>query len=156
MTKCFGVMTQSAFFNKNLCKVRKLDMMESVWVTEQQQVKTNKLLADTQKTSWKNNFIDNLLIKCKHHGGPVTNKWSEISNISHDKAALRIEVQYQWLTHPTDALLRLELYKVYGLNTEKMSTNLICLVWSCPIPESKTADFLLKMMSWMLWRVELL
>ena len=68
-------MTQSAFFNKkNLCKVRKLDTMESVWVAEQQQVKTNKLLADTQKTSSKNNFIDNLLIKCKHHGGHVTNK----------------------------------------------------------------------------------
>ena len=45
-------MTISAFFNqKNLCKVRKLDMMESVWEAEQQQVKTNKLLADTQKTS---------------------------------------------------------------------------------------------------------
>ena len=70
----------------------------------------------------------------------MTNK-SESSNTSHDKAALRIEVKYQLLTYLTDALLRLGLYKVYGLNTEQISTNLICLVGSCTIPESKTADF---------------
>ena len=43
--------TKYVFQQKNLCKVIKLDMMEGVWVAEQQQVKTNKLLADTQKTS---------------------------------------------------------------------------------------------------------
>ena len=68
-----------------LPKFRKLDAMEMNWRGDQNQVHNTHLLSQTDKKSQQNYFVDTLLVKCKLHGGPVTNA-EEIAKISENKS----------------------------------------------------------------------
>ena len=52
----------------------------------------------------------------------------ELKRIENNKPFLRLELQFQRLTHARDALYRPELYKVNGLTAEQMSANLKILI----------------------------
>jgi len=68
-----------------------------------------------------------LLIKCKQHGGPITSL-EELKRIENNKPFLRLELQFQRLTHAIDTSYRPELYKVNRLTAEQMSANLKILI----------------------------
>ena len=55
--------------------------------------------------------------------GPVTIA-QEVQNFSKNKDFLRHEIQYEQVTYPKDAHFRPHLYKVNGLNIDKMIKNL--------------------------------
>ena len=81
-----------------------------------------------------------MLIKCKQHGGSITSL-EELKRIENNKPFLRLELQFQRLTHSRDASYRPELYKVNGLIAEQMSANLKILINPDNLEASSTVTF---------------
>ena len=108
-------------------KIKKLDSMEDAWWESEMQVKKDRVKLVAQRQHKSNTFTNSLLDKCKLHGGPVSTE-QEVQQISKEKSFLRCELQYRRLTHSKDALLGSQLYKVNGLSSEEMATNLLNLV----------------------------
>ena len=85
-----------------------------------------------QKKVRANDFVDQLLIKCKQHNRPVTSV-NELKALLSEKSSelktfLRQEIQYQRVTLQRDVEVRKELYKVNKLTLEEMVENLTVLL----------------------------
>ena len=79
-----------------------------------------------------NNFLDQLLIKCEEHNGPLTSveelKALIIQKFPELKCCLRLEIQYQRETHKRDAEIRKDLYKVNKASLDGMIENLTVIL----------------------------
>ena len=108
--------------------LKSLDEMEIKWTSSQKEKKKLWTQSQFQKKSRSNDLIDQLLIKCKEHGGPITSveelKILIKSKPLQLKTKLRREIQYQKQTHPTDGEARTELYRVNNLSEKDMIENL--------------------------------
>ena len=124
---------QDVVVQKSLSVVMKnLDRMEISWSIGQKEKKKEKIKQNLQKKVRANEFVDQLLVKCKQHNGPVTSI-SELNALVRQKSPelkpfLRQEIQYQRVTHPRDADIRRELYKVNKLTIDEMVENLTVIL----------------------------
>ena len=89
-------------------------------------------MRNLEKKRRANDFVDQTLVNCKNHNGPVTSV-SELKALVNQKSPnlkkfLRQEIQYQRVTHPVDAEVRKELYKVNSLSMEEMLENLTTIL----------------------------
>lgn len=79
--------------------LKHLDAMEVTWSNKQKEKKKQRLRENLQKKVRANDFVDQLLVKCKEHGGPVTSV-TEVKALVCKKSPelktyLRQEIQYQ-------------------------------------------------------------
>ena len=112
--------------------LKHLDDMEISWTTKQKEKMKQKLMENLQKKVRANDFVDQLLVKCKQHNGPVTSV-NELKALVSEKSPelktfLRQEIQYQRVTHQRDVDVRKELYKVNKLTSEEMVENITVLL----------------------------
>ena len=112
--------------------LKHLDAMEVTWSNKQKQKKKQRLRENLQKKVRANDFVDQLLVKCKEHGGPVTSV-NEVKALVSKKSPelktfLRQEIQYQRVTHQHDADVRRDLYKVNKISQKEMIENLTVLL----------------------------
>ena len=88
--------------------------MEVTWSERQKEAKKKR--ENLAKKVRANNFLDQLLIKCKEHNGPLTSVEEVKALVSQKlpelKSCLRLEIQYHRETHKRDAEIRKDLYKV--------------------------------------------
>ena len=117
----------------SIIKVMKLlDDMELKWSASQKELKKKHLLEGFQKKVRANDFVDQLLGKCKQHHGPFTSvnevKTLVQQNPKELKSFLRLEIQYQRVTHPRDAEARKDIYRVNKVTLEEMIENLVLIL----------------------------
>ena len=110
----------------------KLDKMENVWTQNQKDILKARLNESLSKNQ-RDNFVERILIKCKNHGGPLTDI-EELQALlaQHEngslKKYLREEIQYQKAVHHKDSQERPELYKINNLSIAQMSENLLLML----------------------------
>ena len=96
--------------------LKQLDFMEITWDEKQKEKKKQRLRENIKKRVGAKDIVDQLLVKCKQHEGPLTSVHelrALVSNNSPDlKTFLRLELQYQRVTHQRDFDERRNLYKV--------------------------------------------
>lgn len=126
----FGV-TQQEVDSSALGAMKALDIREESWTTDQKDLKRQRLkrLAEVKKRA--SEMIDNVLRKCKDHGGPLTStdevRALQSKGDSNLKSQLRLEMQFQKLTHQKDAVARPQLYKVNKMTDDELADNLSTL-----------------------------
>ena len=90
--------------------LKHLDRMEVSWSKGQREKKKQRIKANLEKKVRANEFVDQLLVKCKQHNGPVTSINELTALVSQKspelKTFLRQEIQYQRVTHQRDADVR--------------------------------------------------
>ena len=79
--------------------LKDLDATEVIWSSDQHEKKIEWLKYQLQKKVRANDLVDQLLVKCKQHGGPVTSA-NELMTLVNEKPAklkmiLRAEIHYQ-------------------------------------------------------------
>ena len=119
--------------DRSITQVMKLlDDMELKWSAKQKELKKKHLLECFQKKLRANDFVDQLLVKCKQHQGPFTSinevKALVKNNPTELKSFLRLEIQYQRVTHPRDAEARKDIYRVNKVSLEEMIENLTLIL----------------------------
>ena len=112
--------------------LKDLDATEVIWSSDQHEKKIEWLKYQLQKKVRANDLVDQLLVKCKQHGGPVTSA-NELMTLVNEKPAklkmiLRAEIQYQRVMHQQDAVARRELYKVNALPEKERIENLTVIL----------------------------
>lgn len=114
--------------------LKHLDTMEIIWCTNQKEKKKQRLKDNLKKKMRANNFVDQLLVKCKEHNGPITTIDELKDLVRHQppelKTCLRQELQYQRVTHQRDADVRKDLYKVNKTSVHEMIENLTIILGS--------------------------
>ena len=120
--------------NKRVFEI--LDTMEETWTVNQKEYEREVLKKRLAKGKRQREFLATILRKCKIHGGPMTSL-SELEAFMQDnkenkekKKLLRLEIQYQKLTHKADFEGRPDIYKVNGLSEGEMFENLTVLLAS--------------------------
>lgn len=120
--------------HSTMAVLKHLDDMEVTWSKSQKEKKKQWLKENLQKKVRAQDFIDQLLVKCKQHRGPVTSV-KELKELvtstmkpAELKMFLRQEVQYQRMTHQRDSDIRRDLYKVNRLGESEMIENLTILL----------------------------
>jgi hypothetical protein len=103
--------------------LKQLGLMEITWDEKQKEKKKQRLRENIKKRVRAKDFVDQLLVKCKQQEGPLTSVHelrAPVSNNSPDlKTFLRLELQYQRVTHQRDFDVRRNLYKVKNKVSEK-------------------------------------
>ena len=116
--------------------------MEKEWTEDQKLTKNERLLNLIYKKRRPIDYIDQVLIKCREHGGTVTflaelldlwNTYSEMEKIL--KSYLRLEILCKKFTHPQDVQARPTLYKVNLMSVEQLYENMVILLGSDDKPD---------------------
>ena len=125
-----------------------LDQREYDWNKEQKKVKIShlqKLLEDGRK---RNDYADRVLVKCKSWNGPfISVEELETSLLGADnkktREILRHEITFQRITHPSDAIIRKELYLINKQDISTMKCNLIILLSNAAVVEFNDGEVFL-------------
>ena len=111
--------------------LKKLDDMEMLWTGKQKEAMKKKMIDRIQKTQKEGQFLNNLVHKCKEHGGPFT-QIEDLKELPKEstklKKILRTELQYQRIAHPKDSQDNPSLYKVNSLEIDVMISNLALIL----------------------------
>ena len=118
--------------NSTLKIMKCLDEMEITWTSSKKERKKEYLLQNVLKKQRNNDLIDQLLIKCKEHKGPVTS-FEELNSLVKSKPnklkqILSQEVHYQKLTHLQDFAARKSLYKINSIDEKDLIENLTIIL----------------------------
>ena len=112
-----------------------LDSMEVGWTKKQKQSCKERVKAAVVRSKRLGEFLGMVLRKCKIHGGPLTSveeleNFVREKNTERAKKCLRLEIQFQRMTHQGDSQERPDLYKVNGIDAVEMIANLAVLLSS--------------------------